>query len=269
MTASIFEYKDYKAYLNAALAAHFQKKRGGRSALARALNCQPGYVSRVLSGNVHFSPEQADLVNQFLGHREDESQYFLFLVEWARAGSTHLRSHLEKQIHHFQNQYLNLKNRLQIRNHLDEKDHITYFSSWHYAAIHTLLSITDYKDKDSIAKRLNIPVKRASEVIGFLIRAGLILPDGKSYKTGVSRLHLGNDSPLITRHHINWRMQAIRSLEKEEQDDLHYSSVVSLSNEDIRKIKNILVKTIESAKAIVRDSKEQTAACFNIDLFEL
>ncbi|OFZ20511.1 MAG: hypothetical protein A2X94_10780 [Bdellovibrionales bacterium GWB1_55_8] len=268
MAVSIFEFTDYKAYINATLEAN-SKKRGGRSELARSIHCQPGYVSRVLGGSIHFSLEQADSVNQFFGHSEDESQYLLLLVEWNRAGSTHLKAHLEKQISRFQKDYLNLKNRLKIENRLEEKDQTRYFSSWHYAAIHTLLSIPQFQNKERISKQLHIRLNRVSQVIDYLVRTGLIAFDGKKYSTGVSRLHLGNDSPLISKHHINWRIQAIKTLEHEDLDDLHYSSVVSLSNADVQTIKSILIKSVEAAKAVIKDSKEETVACFNVDFFLL
>jgi uncharacterized protein (TIGR02147 family) len=263
----VLDFRDYKAFLLQTLEQ--TQKRGARSELARTLQCQPGYVSRVLSGDAHFSLEQADAVNRFLGHNEEESQYFILLVEHARAGTSTLRAHFLKQIEQAQERHLNLKNRFKIQNRLSSEDQTVYFSHWHFAAIHAFLSVPAFKTKEAIAKQLYLPLKRVSEVIDYLMRVGLIeLRDGK-YVSGAARLHLGNDSPVIAKHHINWRLQAIQSLERDTGEDLHYSSVVSLSAADVLEIKRQIVKTIESIKGVVRDSKEETVACFSLDFFRL
>ena len=94
-------------------------------------------------------------------------------------------------------------------------------------------------------------------------------PAGPRYSIGKARIHLGADSPLIARHHINWRLQAMRALEKGERENLHYSSSVSISHEDFSKIREILVRAIESVKEVVRPSPEEKAACFAMDWFEI
>jgi hypothetical protein len=75
---------------------------------------------------------------------------------------------------------------------------------------------------------------------------------------------------MISKHHINWRLQAIRSLERKDMDGvLHYSSVVTISKKDVIEIKSLLVKAIESSKAIVRDSKEEELHSLCLDFFKV
>ena len=53
-------------------------------------------------------------------------------------------------------------------------------------------------------------------------------------------IFLGNDSPLTPKVHANWRVRSIDSLERETQQELHYSSVVSLSASDVKQLLDVL-----------------------------
>jgi hypothetical protein len=63
-------------------------------------------------------------------------------------------------------------------------------------------------------------------------------------------------------------MKAIQALERQ-KDNLHYSSAVSLSKQDIMKIHSHLVDSIQQVKATVRDSKEEELYCFALDFFRI
>lgn len=265
----LFDHLNYKEYLSDRLNDKAPGNLVNRSRLAKAIGCQPSYVSRVINEDAHLSLEQAHAANIYLQHSEEESHYFLLLVEWARAGTPALKSHLEKFAKLQREQILNLKKRLKIEPHLSGEDQITYYSSWHYAAIHTSIGIPGYETIEKVADRFQISRQRVSEVVDFLVQVGLISIKNSKYVAGIARLHLGNDSDLISRHHLNWRMQAVRSLEHIKTDDLHYSSVVSISEKDLLRIKSELVKAIERAKGIVKDSDEEVVCCFSVDLFRI
>ena len=89
-----FDYTDYKSYINARLDADPQG-RGSRSALARAIRCQSAFVSSVLRGSVHFTPEQGEAINEHFGHSETDADYFLLLLQLQRAGTDSLRQRLK------------------------------------------------------------------------------------------------------------------------------------------------------------------------------
>ena len=57
-------------------------------------------------------------------------------------------------------------------------------------------------------------------------------------------------------------------MDRDLSDALHYSSVVIISNEDVEKIKSILVNAIETSKAAIKDSKEELHA-FCLDFFKI
>jgi hypothetical protein len=101
-----------------------------------------------------------------------------------------------------------------------------------------------------------------------MVSAGLIREgEGGALLPGESRIHLTDDSPMISKHHVNWRMQAIQSMEKDASGELHYSSVVSVSREDTPRVREILLKAIEEVRKVVKDSKDETVCCYTVDLF--
>ena len=265
----LFESTDYKKYLTTSLDKLSEKKRGVRTQFAEALNCQPGYISQTLNGMAHLSLEQAELANGFLGHTDEESEYFLLLVQYARASTTSLKIRLEKQMQRYQEQHLNLKHRFKVKDKITEKNQAIFYGHWHYIAILAALGVPKLQSKEALSDYFKIPVKRVSEVLEFLIGIGMAKAVGNRFLAGETRTHLGANPPMIIRHHTNWRLQAIQSIEKSLETDLHYSSVITVSRSDMQKIKMRLIKELEQIKAVIRESKDEAVCSFSMDLFEL
>jgi uncharacterized protein (TIGR02147 family) len=264
---SIFDFKDYRTYLHEKIASFPHRGHGVQVRIASALRCQPAYVSRVLQGNADFSPEQADLINEFFGHSQEEADYFVLLVLAGRAGTKRLRAHFEKQIQEIQRRRLILKERFKIENELSDADRARYYSQWYFGAIHAAISVPRLQERRALARHLGIAERKVAEALDFLTRCGLVVEDHGAFRSGKTRIHLGAEAPEISKAHVNWRMQAVRSLENDRPEDLHYSSAVTLSRQDIVRIKSELIKKIEEIKAIVKESPEEELACFNVDFF--
>lgn len=98
---------------------------------------------------------------------------------------------------------------------------------------------------------------------------GLINNQGGNFTPGDVRIHLGHDSPMISKHHTNWRIQAVRSFERETPQELHYSGVISISREDLPRVREALVRALEEVRRIVKDSKDEAVYCYALDLFGL
>lgn len=52
-------------------------------------------------------------------------------------------------------------------------------------------------------------------------------------------------------------------------NELHYSSVISLAEGDVPKVREKLVKAIEEVREVVRPSNDETLFCYNLDLFKV
>ena len=270
MTKEIFEYQQYKVYLNDWIKEQPNRGYGLRSAIAEALHCQVAYVSQVLNANAHFNLEQAESLNRFLGHVKDESHFFLLLVQSARAGTVPLKEYFTDQIQQVLQRRVVLKDRLDVKKTLGLQDQATYYSAWYYSAVHVALSIETLQTKEALARYLGLSVGKTAEILKFLISVGLASQSEGGFKIGTTRIHLADDSPMISKHHSNWRIKAIESMDKSATDtDLHYSSVVTISNDDVLKIKSMLVRSISETKSVIRDSKEEQIYCFALDFFRL
>jgi len=270
MENEIYEYKRYKDYINDWLD---DPKRGGghgsRAKMSNAIGCQTSYVAQVLKSTAHFNLEQIDAINEFMGHNEQESLFLLNLLQHERAGTSRLKGLFRKQLDEILDSRLLLKNRLGVKQPLSSQHQAIYYSSWYFSVIHVIVSQPRFYTAKAIAEFLGLDLNIVNTTLQFLIEAGLIEKKGAGFKVGKTTIHLGADSPLISKHHINWRLQAIRSLEKNRKHDLHYSSVVTLSKKDVLKIRELLTKTIGQAKKIIKESPEEEVQCLSLDFFEV
>src|SRR5688572_28146267 len=105
----VFEYDHYRAYLTDWIGSQPNGGRGQRAALAKALQSPISHISQVLKGISNLTLEQSEEVNHYLGHNAMESEYFLLLVQMARAGTPKLRQRLNQQFEQIRQKSLNLK----------------------------------------------------------------------------------------------------------------------------------------------------------------
>lgn len=269
MKQEIFHYLDYKIYLKDWLGSQPNGGHGLKGKLAREMGCQTAFVSQVLHSHPHLTLEGAEKINPFLGHTADEATFFLLLVQEARAGSEGLRNFFRNQMQEIIKRRESLKERLSSSQKISHEDYTTYFSSWTYAAIHAFLATPPYQTKTSIAQELKLPAETVTKVLEFLVERGLANQKGDHFTVGSFHFHLGSDAAVITRHHINWRLQAMHSLERERKDDLHYSSVVNISAADAAKLRNFLMESLTGAREIIDPSKEEVLHGFCVDFFRL
>jgi uncharacterized protein (TIGR02147 family) len=267
MSKTIFEYENYKTYIINKINSSPSKGRGIKLKISEYLNCQTAFVSQVLNANPNFSLEQGVKLNKFFEHTREEAKFFLILLQLGRAGSIELQEFFKLEIREILDKRSDLTTRFDIKKSLKKVDQQIYYSSWLYACIHMMIAIPKFNNPEVIARHLNFPRETIVGVLNFLEETGLIKKDGSHYEIGVTKIHLEKDSPQIQRHHTNWRMQAIRSIDINDSMDLHYSTVVSMSQADIPKIKEILIKSIEECRLVIRESREEKIQSVCIDFF--
>jgi uncharacterized protein (TIGR02147 family) len=269
MEHSIFAYEDYKTFLLDRIDSWPGGGRGVRRLMAEAMGCQVAYVSHILVNDRHLSIEQAEALTRFLALRMDEAEYFVLLVEYNRAGTHELRQFFRRQLKQRREQNQKLKNRVVTKGEVSPVDQAQYYSSWHYQAVRMLLSIPGYRSPAAIAGKLQIDVERVNEILSFLLDRGLIAESAGQYRITSKTLHLGDDSPLISKLHANWRIKTLQKLDRRNAEDLHYSSVVSLSHSDFAKVREILVKAMLSSHKVIGPSAEERLCVFALDFYEL
>lgn len=262
----VFSYSDYKEYLKVALA---NKGHGSRLQLSEAINCQSAYITRVLNHDAHLSLEQAVDTSSFFELTQDEEEFFLLLVQLAKAGTKRLKDITKRKIKEIREKRALLSNRINIKEELDEVMQARYYSKWFYAAIHILITVPGFGDKKSIGAYLGLPMEIVNEATEFLIQTGLITTTKDGFTSGKGRIFLKGDSPFIVQHHENWRMRAMDNITLGGKNNVHFSSVYSLSRKDFETIKEKLLTHIQEVREIVRPSKEEEVCVLNVDFFSL
>ncbi len=95
-----------------------------------------------------------------------------------------------------------------------------------------LVTSPAFQTIDRVRERLQISSEKLGQIIDFLMENGLIEKKQNRLIPKNIDVHLERDSPLIAKHHTNWRMQAIRSLDQELPNELHYSLACKVAARD-------------------------------------
>jgi uncharacterized protein (TIGR02147 family) len=266
---NIFDFRDYRRFLRASIDFERSRQKGAQSRLATKIGCQSAYISMVMADRAEFSAEQALASGEFFGLSPNETQYYLLLLQSARAGTEKLRQFVNAQIEERLQQRSNLAQRLQYETELTAPQKAQYFSAWYFAAIHIGLTVPSLQSEDAIAAYFRLPIATVRQVIEFLVQTGLAQRNQNLIQTGPTRIHTSADSGFANQSHINLRLQAIIDLQRPNPDHFHYSSVVSMSATDLKKLRETMIRAIEEIRRTVRDSREEEVVVYSMDLFNL
>lgn len=265
---SIFEFDDYKAYLTSVEAARTLVQKGFRTQLALQIDCQSAFISQVLNGHANFGLEQGLKVARFLHLNTFETQHFLWMIQYVRAGSEELRKHFFDHLSHSRGQHLHIQSRVSAKT-ISLETQAIYYSEWYYSAIHMIVTIPQIRSIEKIARALGIAESVVRKAVQFLLSANLLKEESGKILPTETQLHLSHESPLVSRSHSNWRLAAIQSLTQDNKKAVHYSTVSSLSKSDVEGLRRKLLQQIEEYVRTVAKSSEEELYCFNLDFFSL
>jgi uncharacterized protein (TIGR02147 family) len=264
----IYDHSHYKLYKKAWIATRPHNGHGDKRKIVQILGCNSAYVSQVLERDAHFSLEQLALLSGHMDHNELERTYFLLLVQWERAGNKILREHWRQQLDAILAQRLSLQHRLSHREELSTEGLAIYYSSWHYSAVHVLLLVPQFRTREALVARFQLPLKKVSEILDFLVAHRLATQERGQFHYGPVQVFVPENSPLAAKGHINWRLKAMASLDQQKKEDLHYTSVATVNHVDIAKIRAVLLRAVQDIRAIVKEStNEDSLICYDLDLF--
>jgi uncharacterized protein (TIGR02147 family) len=269
MINMIFNFDDYRAFLKAFIQSRPRLGRGVLTKMAEHMDMTSAQMSHVFQGHREFNLEQALKAASFLGLSKMETEYFLELVQLARAGSRELVQFQKEKLKVIKAKGLELKNQV-VSDHrvLSETEKAIFYSSWIYSAIRLYCSIAP-TSFETICEVFQLTKSRALEILNFLCETGLCIKNDDGYSMGQQSTFLPRNSPLIMKHHTNWRLKALDRAEKGIEDELFYTSPVSMSEKDYESFRLRLTALIKEFSSTVKDSKEEQVACLNIDFFKL
>lgn len=265
---TIYEYIDYKKFVLAWLKNQPNRGRGFFTSLASKLGTSNAAISQIFKDSRHLNLEQAIELCELLLLTDDESTYLILLVEYARAGSVKLQKKLLSQIKKEQSLQQKLFNKLPKDAILSNDVKSIYYSSWLYTGLRNLIATDKIQNIDALALRLRTNRHKIQKTIQFLTDNNLLLNINGKLQMGPMKTHLENTSPWIKKHHQNWRLKALESIENESDNDLFYSAPMSLSHEVAVKIRQQIPEFIKQIIEEVGPSKSEVVRCLNIDWFE-
>lgn len=266
---AIFEYKDYKKYL-ADLIASQRGQRGYQTKMAVAAGCQKAFVSQVLYGSVHLTFDHAVGLCKFWQFKPDETEYFIELLQFARAGTPALREYTLRRIEELRSKQSELSAKFKSTAKMSEQLQTTYYSNPVYAAVHVLTSIPAFQKDLSIAQRLQLPLHQVSQVLVELEGMGLLeKKKGERWVPVERNLFLPRQSHMTYMHHSNWRLKALADIQENPAGSIHYSSLHALSEKDGEVLRQMVLDFLKSAKAVIEPSPEEQMLCLCVDYFQV
>ncbi|MCB0370924.1 MAG: DUF4423 domain-containing protein, partial [Bdellovibrionales bacterium] len=152
---------------------------------------------------------------------------------------------------------------------LSEAESAIFFSHWYYAAIKIIVSLPEKNKPEQISSELNIPLAQVNSVLEFLVKAGQLIYENEKYTQGPSKLHISADSSFVSRHHINWRIKSIEKVGNIKEDEFCFTMPTNVSLKDAKKIRQILVDSVDRCVSTVDNSDPEAMYCLNIDWFRL
>lgn len=264
----VFDFDDYKDFLLHAIEHHGSASWGYRTKIAEVLGCGKSFVSQVLNGHVHLSHDHALALCQHWRFDKDETQYFLDLVSFARAGTPALRKFLQTKLEEARRHQQEPSERFRWATVTGEIENL-YYSSWLYGAMHVASDVPEFQTVAGMARRFRIDESEAALLTRTLCEMGLIADQGGKFSPRNVRLHLAKGSPVLQSHHTNWRLKALESSRNPLNDGLHYASVFAMERRLFEELRRRLLDSVAAMNEDIARSASEDVFAFSLDLFRV
>ncbi len=236
--------------------------------MAEVLSVSTTLISQVVNGEKHFSMENANSLSEHLALNDREADFFLLLVEHARAGTHGYERRLSRRIISAREAALKLNDRLKNDRNLTAVETATYYSDWTFTATTNFIACEPLTDVESLAARLQISRAQAARVLEFLLDSGILVRRDAALDIGAKHTFLQRESPFVSKHHQNWRLQGFQQMNHQRTDDFFFTAPISLSRETALQIRKELPNFVEKMMNWVGPSPSELVRCLNIDFFD-
>jgi len=262
---AIYEFEDYKKYINTWIEGQPKKGRGEFKKISEAIGVHSTMVSHIFKAEKQLTMDQAFLLTEYLGFSQLETDYFLTLVRFERSGHFKYKEKIKEELIEIKNKASEVKNRLPTSDVLSDEDKAEFYSSWHYSAIRTLASLEEYSNRKEIIEKVGLPFDKGNKIVEFLIAKGLCIEENSTLKSGPARTHIGPDSPHLWRHHTNWRLKNMDRHKKLTKEEFMITAPLSISKKDMFLVKEKLMYFLEELGSTVEQTTPEQVSCLTID----
>ena len=264
---TVFNFSDYRKFMRF-WAESRPDRRGAFARIAENIGASSTMVSQILNGQKNLSPEMTQSLVDYFGLNEMETDYFFHLVELERAGTQGLRTRHLQKLKSLREKSKELEHRVKKDQELDENAKAIFYSSWLYSGVRNLSAIDGANSIDAIAQKLSLSREAIVRVVNFLSEQGLLEKNGEVVSPKSKLTHVPATSPLVIKHHQNWRLRGFQKMDNFNNEDFYFTGPMSLSKELADEIRRELPAFIEGIGKKLGPSKSETARCLNIDWFE-
>ncbi len=264
---NIFEFSDYRVFLKTWIVNARLAKTGNLSKLAGVARVHPTFLTQVFSGTKDLSLEQATFISISLEQTKLEQEYFFALIQLERAGTQELKEYWQNKKQEISTEKLKISQRFKKHHQLTQEQKVTFYSSWIYVAVWGATSINDGQTLSQIAERFRISRGRAEEILNFLVQCGICNKIVELYKVGQVHVHIPNESPLVVKHHTNWRLKSMQKMDYRDPQEVFFTSPISMALNDIEVIREKIMGLIKDIVTVATHSEAEELVCLNIDFF--
>lgn len=264
---NIFKYLDYRAYLRDLIQAG---PRGLQTKMAEAAECQATYLIRVMKENAHLTEDQAFRIARFLAKPANETHYFLNLLRYERASDPDLKRYYRAQLEsNARTQKRDVLERLDLSEQKSAQVQIGMFSSWHASTIHLATACPQFRTARAIAKQLDVDIELVRRTLQFLEEHSFVNRSGDQYMHSGQSLRISRESPLHLTIQHSRRELALRYLDKQREDNLHFSSVFATTRDHLKEMQEEFSGLIERTHRKMADLDSEEVGMIVLDFFQV
>ncbi len=265
--------RNYRQIINENLGYRNQRRpRGVIKKLADRLRCHSTFIAQVLSEKADFSPEQGLEVCLYFDFTPDQQDFFMTLLLHERAGTQTLKDLYRKKIESLQELRRDLKPKNQDKKKVGNLElfESEYFGNWLYQAVHSLIMIPRFQSVTNISRALERTIEEVSAVLVRLELMGLVKKEKSNWKSTLNSLHLAKESPFIRNLHVSWKTKILTDLHRAAVlEGTHYSGIITVTEKDYQKVREILAKAISDIRKVVESSDAENPYVLSLDCFQM
>lgn len=265
----VFSYEDYRKYLTDWIAYQKKERRLSASTVSEKIGIHPTFMSQVLKGTKDFSTEQWVCLCNLMDLTDIEFEFLQFLLLANRAGSIETKKFFQGKLDEILERRLQLQKRFKGHRQLSDEHRSIFYSSWIYSAVRLFCACDGGKSIQAISEEFRISRAKADEIVAFLLSCGLCVKNKNDFfELGDQHVHVPANSPFVIRHHTNWRLRAVNSLDNTTEEELNFTAPMSISRADFALIREKVVKLIQEVVVIAKESNAEDVFALNIDFFK-
>jgi uncharacterized protein (TIGR02147 family) len=260
----------YREIINQCLGYKLKRRpRGAIMKLASALQCHPTFIAQVLNEKSNLSLEQGQALSEYFQFSKQEQEYFFLLLQKERAGTQALKRYFQDQLQRILEEKRDLRPKLTTERPSLGAFEVEYFSNWIYQTVHGLTQIPKFQTVQTLSKFLNLNSEELKFILSRLALMNLVTNEKNLWKCTKNSLHLPKDSPFIRNLHSTWKTKIITDLQSQlKKEGTQFSGIIAVSEKDYQKIRDLLVKTLESIRNITETSVAENLYLLSLDCYK-